>query len=433
MPLTMKVLKPIGLCRVMHGLYKNTVGMPRSDLKNSAWCFRNYQTVTHWQPGAGFSKTSQKCSRTVLQSQPLISSFFAKRASWDQVLCIRLYATGIQKHVSALATKRPVRKKSPRGKDDEIEKEHVDNVVAYAVAEEINLNQLRKALAVQGLYHICELPIDVQDAVFVRAKYAVDENRREVFFFRDGSAVFWSMPEVERGEVLRFLTKHQSESYDRNLVIREREEMDLKYIKGATSLSGDTLQLNEELDEGQTTLEKYAFSNALAQSVKLAIWEASLERIVDSIESVTEDLRDGRKIRWSRRNVLRKTGELFALRHLINLSSDLLDTPDFYWDRAVLEPLYLAVYNHLDISRRTRVMNEKLSHCCELTELLSSQLNDAHHTRLEVMIIVLILVEVVFEIIRYIERYMDTQAQAHENVKRRELLRLEGPQPPGLG
>ena len=39
-------------------------------------------------------------------------------------------------------------------------------------------------------------------------------------------------------------------------------------------------------------------------------------------------------------------------------------------------------------------MNEKLSHCCELTELLSSHLNDAHHTRLEVMIIILILVEV---------------------------------------
>ena len=39
-------------------------------------------------------------------------------------------------------------------------------------------------------------------------------------------------------------------------------------------------------------------------------------------------------------------------------------------------------------------MNEKLNHCCELMELLSSNLNDAHHTRLEVMIIILILVEV---------------------------------------
>ncbi|GFO15191.1 required for meiotic nuclear division protein 1 [Plakobranchus ocellatus] len=111
----------------------------------------------------------------------------------------------------------------------------------------------------------------------------------------------------------------------------------------------------------------------------------------------------------SRKQVLMKTGELFSLRHLINLSSDLLDTPDFYWDRAVLEPLYQSLCNHLNIARRTRVMNEKLSHCCELTELLSTQLNDAHHTRLEVMIIVLILVEVVFECIHYVERYWESQ------------------------
>ncbi|KAK7088742.1 hypothetical protein V1264_022625 [Littorina saxatilis] len=57
-------------------------------------------------------------------------------------------------------------------------------------------------------------------------------------------------------------------------------------------------------------------------------------------------------------------------------------------------------------------MNEKLSHCCELTELLSSHLNDAHHTRLEVMIIVLIMVEVVFEIAHYLERFYLAQAEA---------------------
>jgi len=40
--------------------------------------------------------------------------------------------------------------------------------------------------------------------------------------------------------------------------------------------------------EGSTDLEKYTFSNALALSVKLATWEASLEQYVDSIEFVVE-------------------------------------------------------------------------------------------------------------------------------------------------
>lgn len=52
-------------------------------------------------------------------------------------------------------------------------------------------------------------------------------------------------------------------------------------------------------------------------------------------------------------------------------------------------------------------MNEKINHCVELVELLSSHLSDRHHIRLEWMIIVLIMVEVGFEIIHYLDRYLD--------------------------
>jgi len=40
--------------------------------------------------------------------------------------------------------------------------------------------------------------------------------------------------------------------------------------------------------------------------------------------------------------------------HLINLSSDLLDTPDFYWDREEHEILYNKTCNYLNITRRTK-------------------------------------------------------------------------------
>jgi len=105
-------------------------------------------------------------------------------------------------------------------------------------------------------------------------------------------------------------------------------------------------------------------------------------------------MKEGRKIKLTRDQVFRKTGELFALKHRINLSSDLLDTPDFYWDRQELEKLFMDTVYYLNINKRTKVMNEKLSHCVELMELLSSHLNDIHHVRLEWMIIVLIMVEV---------------------------------------
>lgn len=109
-----------------------------------------------------------------------------------------------------------------------------------------------------------------------------------------------------------------------------------------------------------SNLDKFTFSNAISQSVKLGIWEASLDYYIDSIEFVTEDLKAGRKIQMTRQEVLRKQGELLALRHLINLSSDLLDTPDFYWERDDLELLYSQTCGYFSIAKRTRVIFLKI-------------------------------------------------------------------------
>jgi uncharacterized Rmd1/YagE family protein len=104
--------------------------------------------------------------------------------------------------------------------------------------------------------------------------------------------------------------------------------------------------------------------------------------------------------------VLQMTGELFSLRHELNLNSDLLDTPDFYWERERLETLYRTTCNYLSIDRRTKVLNEKLAQCCEILELISTHLTDQHHTRLEWMIIALITIEVGFEILHVAEHYL---------------------------
>ena len=70
-------------------------------------------------------------------------------------------------------------------------------------------------------------------------------------------------------------------------------------------------------------------------------------------------------------DVLKKNGELFGLRHLINLSSDCLDTPDFYWDKDNLESLYQKTCNHLNIAKRTRVSLMVLPRgalCCPISK-----------------------------------------------------------------
>ncbi|XP_055336294.1 required for meiotic nuclear division protein 1 homolog [Paramacrobiotus metropolitanus] len=253
-------------------------------------------------------------------------------------------------------------------------------------------------------------------------------NEGDVFIFSEGSVVFWNVKKDDAASFLKVLQQHAVKPYSQSIVQDEAEFLDYSFTDGhgdeyrgrpglpsagdAAKLSSDghiLLRKSMEAAHPQLlSLIKYAFSDAIVLSVKLAVYEAMLQEYVGSIENVAEDIKTNGRISLSKDQVLRKTGELFFLRHSINLGSNMLDPPDFYWDREDLEALYRAMCTYLNIGRRTRIFNEKLNHCYSLVELLRDHLNNQHHVRLELMIIALICVEVFFEFLHYAEKYMST-------------------------
>ncbi|XP_069156862.1 required for meiotic nuclear division protein 1 homolog isoform X4 [Procambarus clarkii] len=336
--------------------------------------------------------------------------------------------TNIHSRISALqAKKRTQRKKKKQLADSEEEWQ----VTAYATADEYDLDKLLDGLTQQGLYtrasitpgtptsqmtnhttsgnppqassSVSSLVPDANDVLHVVATYQLESEQREIYFFKEGSVVFWNVAELERANVLRFLKKYEEGKYNEQVVEEESEILAYRYNEGPskTRLINDKINLNPE---GRTDLEKYTFSNSMAMSVKLGIWESSLDKYIDNIEYVSEELSKTGHVVLSQNQVLQRMGQLFALRHLINLSSDLLDVPDFYWDHEDLELLYKRVSDHLSVSKRTSVMNVKLNHCIELMELLKSHLSEQHASRLEWIIIILIMVEVAFELLHFLER-----------------------------
>jgi glutathione synthase len=310
-----------------------------------------------------------------------------------------------QKDISPLTVKRVVRR--TKLKDTATRDQVYYKVSAFATAEEYNLEAL--ALDVQNCgYYVVKMPEDAFDALHVEAQISTNDEPKRIFFFREGSIVFWNVPDSEQSDWLVRVRSHQEGSYDDHMTREEQETLEFTYTNNQSRLANGEIELWRPVNESDKSvhqLDMFAFSNALSLSVKLAVWEALLAQYVDSIEWVLQDLKDGKKIRMSEGDVLRKAGELFTLSHLINLSSDLLDTPDFYWDRDELEKLYNKTCNYLNIARRTRVMNEKLGQCVELTELLRDHLKDKHHTRLELMIILLITIEVCFAVFHLFERH----------------------------
>lgn len=79
--------------------------------------------------------------------------------------------------------KRIVRKK--RTIEDEISIPGTYNVVAFATAEEYNLENLIKGLQHQDLYEPKNFE-NCNDIVHAIAKYQVEKEPREIFFFREG-------------------------------------------------------------------------------------------------------------------------------------------------------------------------------------------------------------------------------------------------------
>ncbi|KAM4865876.1 required for meiotic nuclear division protein 1 homolog [Thomomys bottae] len=270
---------------------------------------------------------------------------------------------------------------------------------AFATADEYHLGNLSQELTSHGYIEVTSLPRDAANILVIGVEHSAKEgDPGTIFFFREGAAVFWNVKDKTMKHVMQLLEKHEIQPYEVALVHWENEELNYIKVEGQSKLHRGEIKLNSELDMDDTILEKFAFSNALCLSVKLAIWEATLDKFIESIQSIPEALKAGKKVKLSHKEVMQKMGELFALRHRINLSSDFLITPDFYWDRENLEELYDKTCQFLSITRRVKVMNEKLQHCTQLTDLMRNHLTEKRALRLEWMIVILITIEVMFEL-----------------------------------
>ena len=52
--------------------------------------------------------------------------------------------------------------------------------------------------------------------------------------------------------------------------------------------------------------------------------------------------------------------QLFIVKSSVNLESDMLSVPDFFWENEVWEPIYKHACKYLDIDDRVAVENKRL-------------------------------------------------------------------------
>jgi uncharacterized Rmd1/YagE family protein len=130
-----------------------------------------------------------------------------------------------------------------------------------------------------------------------------------------------------------------------------------------------------------------AVSHGLALCVKLSVYEENIEKTIQGTKYLPEELAKEGGIQMSSKDISRIIGDLFIQRNSVNLHTDILNMPDFFWENAELEPLYAKVRSYLDINKRVDILNKRLDVLKELLEILGEQLSKQNESFLEWVII----------------------------------------------
>lgn len=218
----------------------------------------------------------------------------------------------------------------------------------------------------------------------------------DVFFFPYGAIVCWGMrDDLER----RLLQEIRPFSVQEDAEMLEDDIFSYHYGEQAAIKEDEITMPDSE------SITKLAFSHGMAQSVKLGVFEQTIQKTIHLTRELPEHLAKKGTISLSRKDIRRMMGRLFIDRSSINLHQELLDTPEFFWQHTDLEPYYLKMAHYLDRERRVHVLNQRLNIVQELFDMLAAELNHQHSARLEWTIIILIVIEVVLTVGRDIFKW----------------------------
>lgn len=155
-------------------------------------------------------------------------------------------------------------------------------------------------------------------------------------------------------------------------------------------------------------LIKLTMSHAIAQSTKLSLFEDKMSTILNSISKLPKALAlTGKLQNYTTKRLLTKTGRLFQLRSEVNLLSNVLDTPEYFWSiEPGLHPLYTAVRDYLEIEQRVEVINDRCKVFLDFFDILSDSLAERKMTKITKMLIAAIGLSVLVSMVEIFVRYL---------------------------
>lgn len=225
----------------------------------------------------------------------------------------------------------------------------------------------------------------------------VSDKQPDLFIFEYGVIVMWGFTEREEKAFLNDVEKFEKEKL-------AEEDVQVEQFNYYITQSYQPRIYNDfiTLRDGSNYMVKLSISHAIAQSVKISLFEELVDNTIEDTQDIPQQIASSGKVSMGKADIMKSIGELFILRININLHGSVLDSPEIMWSEPQLEPIYHATRGYLEINQRVALLNQRLEVISDLLQMLKEQLGHSHEEYLEFIIIVLVGVEVLISLINIV-------------------------------
>eukprot|EP00123_Amoebidium_parasiticum_P006913 comp17741_c0_seq1/m.17717 comp17741_c0_seq1/g.17717 ORF comp17741_c0_seq1/g.17717 comp17741_c0_seq1/m.17717 type:complete len:435 (-) comp17741_c0_seq1:954-2258(-) len=214
----------------------------------------------------------------------------------------------------------------------------------------------------------------------------------EVYYFDYGVVVMWGLTELQHEAVLRDLRLYELERLSPGDV--DVDSLGIVVNPAVQpNILDEVLTINSLKDENM----RLAAAFALSQSSKLGVFEERVSVTVDRYRHLPDDLALTGKINMTRAESNMIIGELYILTSAVNLVSNVLDTPSFFWAEASDEShtIYKTLRSYLQLTRRAEKMTKRIRILGDIIGFLKSEMDAKQSAFLEWVVIVLLAIDAV--------------------------------------
>lgn len=243
-----------------------------------------------------------------------------------------------------------------------------------------------------------------------RALNDFSKHHAEMFIFDYGIVVFWNFSETHEKNILADLTFASNER-DTSLMVKPIHEEDIEteefHFEYDNQIHRPRIYNDMITLRSGNHLIKLTMLHAIAQLTKLCLFESRMISNLQLISRIPKKLALTGELGLTRHQLLKRSGKLFKLRADVNLSSSILDTPNFFWSlEPALHPLYNAVRDYLEIDQRVQVINDRCKVFLEFLDIVNDSINEKNTSRITFMIIIIIFLSLLVSLFEFILEFI---------------------------